>query len=91
MKCAYCGKEFTAKRRDAKYCSRACSSRYRIFHPPETPRAAYTLEIPTVPATKSKPTPPPPPKITIPAAVAENREPTTDELLDWIFSKGATK
>ena len=88
MKCAYCGKEFTAHRKDAKFCSRLCYGRYQTVYPRE--RRETIPEIPTVPAVASKFTPPPPPKITIPAAVAENRKPTVDELLDWIFSKGTT-
>ncbi len=41
-------------------------------------------------AFKSKPVEPPPARkveIIIPAAVAENRPPTIEELLDWIFSE----
>ena len=53
-----------------------------------TPEPAPTIE-PT-PVIEAKPEPPKANPIIIPAAVAENRKPTTDELLDWIFSKRAS-
>ena len=94
--CKHCGKEFTAHNGQRQYCSVTCRRAAekkldRIYH--RKCKREQIHAIPTVPIVASKfthpPLPPPPPKITIPAAVAENRKPTADELLDWIFSKGA--
>lgn len=95
--CKHCGKEFTTRNGQRQYCSVACRRAAErkldhIYH--RKCKRAPIPAISMVPIVASKfsppPPPPPPPKIIIPAAVAENRKPTVDELLDWIFSKGAT-
>lgn len=71
----------------------------RLGFSSKTPPAKPVTIKPAVEVVKLEPTPevvevqaPPvePPKVVTPAVTAENRKPTVDELLDWIFSKGAT-
>ena len=85
--CPTCGVEFEALTGQKVYCSAKCRKRA------EKKKARKVIpEIPTFtpPKVEVKPIEPPkpePPKIIIPAAEAENRKPTVEELLDWIFSK----
>ena len=94
--CPICGAEFTACTANQIYCSRLCrtaAERKRKKLAREGQRHIFIL--PAEPAhIEYLPTPtdeifPPhvPREVIIPAAVAENRKPTTEELLDWIFSE----
>lgn len=91
--CAYCNGEFVT--RDAKkvYCSAMCrrsAERLEFRLKQEARREADMQAALNKPAVVEPIEAPAPPKVVIPAAAAENRKPTVDELLDWIFSKGAT-
>ena len=101
--CLRCGATFEAKSRNKTYCSEECKAIARqtaqrrqwwqtkhTAKPVTTSKVESTPEpaVETTPATIQPPKPEPP-KVIIPAALAQNRKPTTDELLDWIFSKEA--
>lgn len=91
--CAYCNGEFTTRDPKRLYCSTACQRSAEILNARlqrEAKREAVRLAAQNKPAVVKPIETPAPSKVIIPAAVAENRKPTVDELLDWIFSKGAT-
>ena len=89
--CPMCGKKFETETGQQVYCSVKCRKRAEkqrarrelpTFAPPPAP------PLPKVEVVK--PIEPPRRKVIIPAAEAENRKPTVEELLDWIFSKEQT-
>lgn len=91
--CAYCNGEFTTRDPKKIYCSAQCRRSAEILNARlqrEAKREAVRLAAQNKPAVVKPIETPEPPKVIIPAAAAENRKPTVDELLDWIFSKGAT-
>lgn len=88
--CPVCGAEFETLTGQKVYCSTKCRKRAE--------RKKERKEIPEIPTflppkVEVKPVESPkpePPKVIIPAAEAEHRKPTVEELLDWIFSKERT-
>lgn len=93
--CAYCHGEFTTRDSKKIYCSVMCrrsAERLNARLQREAQREADIQAALNKPAVVEpiEPPKPAPPKVIIPAAVAQNRKPTVDELLDWIFSKEAT-
>lgn len=101
--CPVCGAQFATNKPNQIYCSRLCCraaehrrralarrgmSHIEKFIPPAEPAAETSPPEP-------QPTPiddifPPfyiPREVIIPAAIEENRQPTAEELLDWIFSE----
>lgn len=100
MKCLQCGAEFATGKPNQIYCSRLCCkaaerkrkklarrgmSHIENFMLPAEPAPAPTEYLP---AQIDEIFPPHVPReVIIPAAVAENRKPTIEELLDWIFSE----
>lgn len=93
-KCAYCYGEFTTRDSKKIYCSAQCrrsAERLEFRLKQEAQREADMQAALNKPAVVEPIETPAPPKVVIPAAVAENRKPTVDELLDWIFSKEATE
>ena len=96
--CKYCGKEFNTSNSRQEYCSITCrrkveAVRYNRIGHRANKMIQYQVEPQTVPRPKptvvTAPKPKPKPQIIIPAAVTENRKPTVNELLDWIFDKEA--
>lgn len=101
--CPYCGGTFKTRGRNHIYCSKGCCramerkrerlKRLGIHHIPTYPMQVKAIEPETATPETTTPieevTPPEPeePKVIIPAAIAENRAPTVDELIEWIFSK----
>ena len=93
--CAYCNGAFTTRDSKKIYCSVMCrrsAERLNARLKREAQREADMQAALNKPAVVEpiEPPKPAPRKTVIPAADAENREPTVDELLDWIFSRGAT-
>ena len=94
--CPICGVEFHTTTGQQKFCSEKC--RRRAWSIRQRVAGKVTVAIPTSlppkvevikPPEPTEPPEPPKPRreAIIPAAEAENRKPTVDELLDWIFSK----
>ena len=93
--CAYCNGAFTTRDSKKIYCSVMCrrsAERLNARLKREALREADMQAAQNKPAVVEpiELPKPAPRKVVIPAADAENREPTVDELLDWIFSKEAT-
>lgn len=88
--CPVCGVEFETESGQKVYCSTKCRKRAEKKRERKEIPEIPTFAPPKVEVKPIEPPKPEPPKVIIPAAEAENRKPTTDELLDWIFSKERT-
>lgn len=99
--CPICGAQFGASQPNQIYCSRLCCKAAERKRKKLARRGMSRVEfLPAEPAIEIAPPREPQPapideifpphvprEVIIPAAVAENRKPTIDELLDWIFSE----
>ena len=90
--CPVCGAEFETLTGQKGYCSTKCRKRAERKRERKEIPEIPTFAPPKVTVKPIEPPKPPEPRreVIIPAAVAENRKPTVDELLDWIFSKERT-
>ena len=100
--CPVCGAQFQSNKANQIYCSRLCCraaerrrralarrgmSYLEKFIPPAEPVAEIVTEPQPTPIDDVFPPKYIPREVIIPAAIEENRQPTTEELLDWIFSE----
>ena len=91
--CPECGIEFETLTGQKVYCSAKCRKRAGKKRS-EIPEIPTFVAPPKLKVKVEPPKPPKPPKprrkVIIPAAISENRKPTVEELIEWIFSKEAT-
>jgi len=100
--CPVCGAQFQSNKPNQIYCSRLCCraaehrrralarrgmSYLEKFIPPAEPVAEIVTEPQPTPVDDIFPPFYIPREVIVPAAAAENRKPTVEELLDWIFSE----
>lgn len=100
--CPVCGAQFETNKPNQIYCSRLCNraaehrrralarrgmSCLEKFIPPAKPAAEVVAEPQPTPIDDIFPPFHFPREVVIPAAIEQNRQPTVEEILDWIFEE----